>query len=111
MGPTVIFVFLVLWAAGWMLAARFRRPVMPGISDAAFTVSIIIPARNEAHNLPTLLKSITSQSVNPLEILVVDDGSSDDTADIARQFGATVIIPHRFPTVRTGLAEHSQSAK
>lgn len=89
----MIWVFLVLWATGWRLAARWRRPVMTGISDAPSTVSIIIPARNEAHNLPTLLKSITSQSVRPLEILVVDDGSSDGTADIARRFGAEVITP------------------
>ncbi|MEI6674910.1 MAG: glycosyltransferase family 2 protein [Verrucomicrobiota bacterium] len=70
---------------------------MSGISDATSTVSIIIPARNEAHNLPQLLKSITSQSVKPLEILVVDDGSSDGTADIARQFGAEVITPPPLP--------------
>ena len=70
---------------------------MPGISDTPSTVSIIIPARNEAHNLPTLLQSITSQSVKPLEILVVDDGSSDNTADIARRFGAEVITSPPLP--------------
>ena len=93
----MIYIFLVLWAAGWILATRIRRPAMTGISDAPSTVSIIIPARNEAHNLPTLLKSITSQSVKPLEILVVDDGSSDNTADIARQSGAEVITPPPLP--------------
>ncbi|MCX6880503.1 MAG: glycosyltransferase family A protein [Verrucomicrobia bacterium] len=70
---------------------------MTGISDAPSTVSIIIPARNEAHNLPKLLGSIAAQSAKPLEILVVDDGSSDDTADIARQFGAAVITPPPLP--------------
>jgi len=97
MGPAVIYILLALWAAGWLLAVRFRRPVMTVIADAPATVSIIIPARNEAHNLPKLLGSIASQSAKPIEILVVDDGSSDDTADIARQFGAKVITPPPLP--------------
>ncbi len=93
----MICVFLALWTTGWILAARLRRPAMTGISDAASTVSIIIPARNEAHNLPKLLGSIAAQSARPLELLVVDDGSSDGTADIARRFGATVISPPPLP--------------
>jgi len=106
----MIFVFLALWSAGWILSIRFRRPDTdkeglragrprhggPGVSPGA-SLSIIIPARNEEHNLPTLLKSITSQTVEPLEILVVDDGSTDATADIARGFGAIVITPPPLP--------------
>jgi 4,4'-diaponeurosporenoate glycosyltransferase len=90
-------VFLTLWSAGWILAARFRRPDADEAPDAANDCSIIIPARNEAHNLPTLLKSIASSSIKPLETLVVDDNSSDDTAAIARGFGAIVISPSPLP--------------
>lgn len=90
-------VFVVLWLAGWILAARFRRPAMDGGAQVADNLSVIIPARNEAHNLPKLLQSITSQPVKPLEILVVDDGSSDGTAELARQFGAEVINPPPLP--------------
>jgi 4,4'-diaponeurosporenoate glycosyltransferase len=97
MGPAMMFVFLALWTAGWILAARFRRPEIAGITNAVNDVSIIIPARNEAHNLPNLLKSITSQAAKPPEILVVDDDSSDGTAEIARQFGATVITSDPLP--------------
>ena len=53
---------LIVWAlmglAGFVLAARmFRRPA-GGAGEEAARVSIVIPARNEAHNLPRLLRSI-----------------------------------------------------
>ena len=89
--------FLVLWLAGWILAARFRRPAINCHAQAGNSLSIIIPARNEAHNLPKLLESITSQPIKPREVLVVDDGSSDGTADVARRFGAGVVIPPPLP--------------
>jgi 4,4'-diaponeurosporenoate glycosyltransferase len=93
----MIFVFMALWTTGWILAARLRRPdTTPGPCHALQT-SIIIPARNEAHNLPRLLQSIAAQPVRPREILVVDDGSSDHTAAIARDMGATVISSQPLP--------------
>lgn len=60
-------------------------------------VSIIVPARNEAHNLPTLLTSLRALEPAPREILVVDDHSSDDTAQIARAHGARVVEPGARP--------------
>jgi len=60
-------------------------------------VSVIIPARNEAHNLPRLLSSLTNQRDRPLEIIVVDDDSTDATAEVARQHGAHVITPGPLP--------------
>ena len=54
-------------------------------------VSIIIPARNEQHSLPTLLASIDSGTVLPTEVIVVDDNSSDSTSLVARRHGAVVI--------------------
>ena len=61
------------------------------------TLTIIIPARNEEHNLPVLLRSINAQSVRPAEVIVVDDGSTDRTAGIARELGATVITSQPLP--------------
>ena len=60
-------------------------------------VSIIIPARNEAANLPPLLESILSQARQPLEVLVVDDDSEDGTAAVAESAGATVIRSEPLP--------------
>jgi cellulose synthase/poly-beta-1,6-N-acetylglucosamine synthase-like glycosyltransferase len=49
-------------------------------------VSILIPARNEAENIgPALDAALKSMGV-PIEVLVMDDGSTDDTADIVRAF-------------------------
>lgn len=53
-------------------------------------ISILIPAKNEAEPLRTLLP-VLQLSVPAAEIIVVDDGSSDGTADVARQLGAKVV--------------------
>lgn len=55
--------------------------------------SIIIPAHNSAsHEFFTkCLESITTQSFKDYELIVVADKCSDNTADVARSFGATVI--------------------
>lgn len=93
----MIYLFAALWLAGWILAARFRGLVPAEDPGILIEPSIIIPARNEAHNLPKLLDSLGRQSATPREILVVDDGSSDGTAEIARAFGATVIVSEPLP--------------
>lgn len=90
---------LALWSAGFLLAARLRRQAgfKAGLPGPPPDVSVIIPARNEAHNLPKLLHSIASQPFKPRQIIVVDDGSTDNTALIARQFGATVLPSQPLP--------------
>lgn len=73
----------------------------PGVSappgEGSPTLSIIVPARDEAHNLPRLLPSLTAQDYTPLEIIVVDDGSADDTAGVARRLGARVVAAGPLP--------------
>lgn len=54
-------------------------------------VAVIIPAHNEAENLPEVLAAIPSATVPDLQVIVVDDGSSDDTGEIAQQRGARVV--------------------
>ena len=69
-----------------------RVPVCsPGQSYSEHNLSIIIPARNEESNLPRLLQSIAQSATHPVEVLVVDDASTDKTAMIARELGATVL--------------------
>jgi glycosyltransferase involved in cell wall biosynthesis len=55
-------------------------------------ISVIIPAYNAEHFLPRCLKSVFAQTLKPVEVIVVDDGSSDQTATIAASLGATVFI-------------------
>lgn len=54
-------------------------------------ISVVIPAYNAAHFLPRCLKSVFAQTLSPSEVIVVDDGSSDDTAEVAAKLGARVI--------------------
>lgn len=49
-------------------------------------VSIIVPARNEENNLPRLLDSLLKQSYKNMEILVIDDASTDKTWEILKDY-------------------------
>lgn len=49
-------------------------------------VSIVIPVYNEASYIADCLQSIQDQTVLPFEVIVVDNNSTDDTAQIARSF-------------------------
>ena len=97
-----IVLFLTLGSlAGWVL---FRKRTIPLCKryQGHRTVSVIIPARNEAHNLPVLLQSLQQQTLQPAEIIVVDDGSDDDTQHVARQFGVKVVTNPPRPSGWTG---------
>lgn len=54
-------------------------------------ISIVIPVFNEADNLAAVLAKIRALKLSHTEIIVVDDGSSDGSADIALNAGANVI--------------------
>ena len=91
-------ILLVLWTLGWWLRPRLNAPTHDGTSGVDPTkVSIIVPARNEAKNLPRLIHSIRAQRVWPQEVIVVDDDSEDKTADIAKEMGARVITSEPLP--------------
>jgi glycosyltransferase involved in cell wall biosynthesis len=55
------------------------------------TITTIIPARDAAGYLQRCLKALRDSTFAPLEIIVVDDGSKDNTAEVAREFGAIVM--------------------
>jgi len=49
-------------------------------------VSVIIPSYNRMQVLRRALDSVIAQTFHPLEIIVVDDGSTDDTQSLIEQF-------------------------
>jgi hypothetical protein len=55
------------------------------------TVSVLVPVHNGEAFLAEALESALAQSLAPLELIVVDDGSSDSSAEIAELYGARVI--------------------
>jgi hypothetical protein len=66
-------------------------------------VSVIVPARNEEVPLGACLESLVSQAGVSMEIIVVDDGSTDRTPEIAESFtGVRVIRPGPLPGGCTG---------
>jgi glycosyltransferase involved in cell wall biosynthesis len=53
-------------------------------------VTVVIPCHNHGHYLTTAITSILSQSYSHVEVIVVDDGSTDDTSRVARSYGDPV---------------------
>lgn len=87
---------LVLWSVGWLLLWRFRGP-SPAPPDRP-PVSVVVPARDEAGTLPPLLASLARERRPGDEVLVVDDHSTDATAEVARRAGARVVDAPGLPT-------------
>jgi len=57
-------------------------------------ISVIIPTLNAGTNLETLLSKLQAQDAKPLEIIIIDSSSEDNTLEIAAGFGArTICIP------------------
>jgi biofilm PGA synthesis N-glycosyltransferase PgaC len=61
-------------------------PTRPG-------VTVIVPAYNEAASIADTIRSLQNQTIPAAEIIVIDDCSSDNTSEVARRMGATVIRP------------------
>ncbi len=72
---------------------------MPQFSGAQ--VSVIVPVRNGARYVGETIASILAQTVPPLEVLIMDDASDDETATIAKSFGTPV---HHFLLEQCGAA-------
>jgi glycosyltransferase involved in cell wall biosynthesis len=65
---------------------------------------VFIPAWNEADSLPEVLAE-AKRDLPDVDLLVIDDGSTDDTADVARQAGALVVSFPENRGLRLGIAE------
>lgn len=75
-------------------AARRRRRPRPTLLDEQPLVSIVVPAYNEGVVLETCVRSIVATSYPRTEVIVVDDGSSDDTPKVMDALG------REFPQIR-----------
>ena len=105
MAELVWVVLLLAAAAGaqWLLSdlRTVPRASVPGGGPA---VAVVVPARDEERTLPALLAALGRLTVRPAEVVVVDDGSQDATAAVARAGGARVVAPGEPPPGWTGKA-------
>ena len=58
-------------------------------------VSVVVPVRDDAEALDRCLALLAGQSVAPLEVVVVDNASTDASAQVARRWGAVVVREER----------------
>ncbi|WP_371734125.1 glycosyltransferase family 2 protein [Synechococcus sp. CCY 9618] len=87
---------LVRWLLGWALWLRHSRLPLCRLQGQP-RMSVLIPSRNEECTLPNLLPALAGQSLHPLEVIVIDDHSTDRTAGVAADAGVTVIQPPPLP--------------
>jgi len=99
---------LLLMCVGGLFAGLLllrRVPVVTArlpATNGPVSVSVIIPARNEEANLPMLLESLSAPRIGSMQLIVVDDGSTDNTSGVAARYGATVICSAPLPAGWTG---------
>jgi cellulose synthase/poly-beta-1,6-N-acetylglucosamine synthase-like glycosyltransferase len=79
-----------LLVCAWEVLVRLqRRRELPPAGDLPL-VSVIMAGFNEADTMPRTLASLAEQTYPNMEVIVVDDGSGDGTADRVREFIATI---------------------
>ena len=64
-------------------------------------VSVIIPCFNQGRFLPDAIKSVLAQTYRDLEVLVMDDGSTDDTGEVASTYPMVRLLQQRNQGVAT----------
>jgi glycosyltransferase involved in cell wall biosynthesis len=55
-------------------------------------ISVIVPTYNRAHLLPRAIRSVISQAYSNFELIIVDDGSTDNTSEVVKSFKDPRII-------------------
>ena len=73
------------------IGALSANPETPKVASLA----VVIPTMNGANWLERCLQTLTSGTARPAAILVADDGSDDDSADVCARYGATFLVSER----------------
>lgn len=77
--------------------------------EKPYKLTIIVPAYNEKESIADTIMSLKNQTVKPDEIIVVDDGSTDGTGDIAMSYGVKVIRPSSNTGSKAGAQNFAMS--
>lgn len=100
----LVMLLLVGASVGARQLADLRRLGDEASVTGTHDLAVVIPARNEAATLPQLLASLHATIRTTAQIIVVDDGSTDGTYDVAAAGGADVIAITNVPPGWTGKA-------
>ncbi|MEI8312299.1 MAG: glycosyltransferase, partial [Verrucomicrobiota bacterium] len=87
------------WAENVLLDRKMSKPELQAVSEVDLLVSVIIPCYNQAEFLTAAAESVVAQTCSQWEIIIVNDGSTDETSEVARRLMA------RFPEHRIRLVE------
>jgi poly-beta-1,6-N-acetyl-D-glucosamine synthase len=98
-------IILIAWRFKWLFIRRYEKINRSILLRANPLVSIIIPGKNEGENIYKLVQSLQLQTYRNFEIIVVDDGSDDNTPMIGRSLEQSGLINYFFRNeVRGGKA-------
>ncbi len=96
----IVFVPWYLWRR------RRQRPLRALARRRLFRdrplVSVLVPGKNEGRHLPLLAESLQTQTYPHIELIVVDDGSDDDTPEICRRLQREGLIDKFFRNSQRG---------
>lgn len=86
LGGFVSFALLIMWltAVSNFLFFPKLKPKTPPLNSQPL-VSILIPARNEAHTIGQTVQSILAQTYGSFHLIILDDQSDDGTAEVVKQ--------------------------
>lgn len=85
--PWVVLPLAILWRLRKRTSLAAYSPALP-THAALDLVSVIVPARDEARNIEACVRSILATIWPNIEVIVVNDHSTDGTGDIARRLAA-----------------------
>jgi cellulose synthase/poly-beta-1,6-N-acetylglucosamine synthase-like glycosyltransferase len=88
LGLLILYAFLIaFYDKGWKTLPSFNEADMESFTPST-KISVIIPARNEAHNIGSCLQSIIAQNYPKelFEVIVINDHSTDNTEEVVLRF-------------------------
>jgi glycosyltransferase involved in cell wall biosynthesis len=85
----IVFGFAVVQLVVALVNLLFRQPLPKPDSKFQPLVSVLIPARNEELNIGNLLSDLQQQSYKNIEVIVFNDQSEDQTAEIVKKYTGT----------------------
>lgn len=78
-----------------LISRAMAPPAVPAVEDNRQPpVSVVLPAYNLAHKIDRTLQALLAHDYPSIEIVVVDDGSTDATAEVVRRYPAVRLVQH-----------------